>query len=98
MGDSRSFYIHREHKLEDADFRHLLGIREDPLRLLVPIAVVDELGGLKRSGSTCRAGGPATRSLFWTGLFATSTSAAVLSPADFTALGTGGIPASGSRL
>jgi hypothetical protein len=44
-----SFYIEHDDKLQDADFRPVLGIQCEPVHVLVPIAVVDELDGLKRS-------------------------------------------------
>jgi len=44
-----SFYIEHGHKLQDADFRPVLQIWHDPVHILVPIAVVDELDGLKKS-------------------------------------------------
>ncbi len=44
-----SFYIQHPDKLEEVDFRPLLGIRAEPVRLLVPIIIVDELDGLKKS-------------------------------------------------
>jgi hypothetical protein len=46
-----SFYVEHPDKLEEVDFRPLLTIREDPVRIVVPIVVVDELDGLKRSGN-----------------------------------------------
>ena len=44
-----SVYIEHEDKLEVLDFAPLLKIREDPVHVLVPIVVVDELDGLKKS-------------------------------------------------
>jgi hypothetical protein len=45
-----SFFIEHPEKLEDLALVPILKIREDPVRLVVPILVVDELDGLKRSG------------------------------------------------
>ena len=45
-----SFYIEHPDKVRDADFRHILNLRHDPVHVLVPIAVPDELDGLKQSG------------------------------------------------
>ncbi len=45
-----SFYVTHPDKLEDLDLRTHLQITEDPVHLLVPILVIDELDGLKRSG------------------------------------------------
>ena len=47
-----SFYIEHYDKLQDADFRPILKIRHEPVHILVPIAVVDELDGLKKSKDT----------------------------------------------
>lgn len=46
-----SFYIHNPDKLADADLQQILGLPGgEPIRLLFPMAVVDELDGLKESG------------------------------------------------
>lgn len=44
-----SFYIEHQDKLEQADFQSLLDLPGMPVHVLVPIVVVDELDGLKRS-------------------------------------------------
>lgn len=44
-----SFYITHAQKLEEADIAHLVHLREKPIRVIVPILVIDELDGLKRS-------------------------------------------------
>jgi hypothetical protein len=44
-----SFYIEHEQKLEEADFQSVLSLPGMPVHVLVPIAVVDELDGLKKS-------------------------------------------------
>jgi PIN domain len=44
-----SFYIEHKDKLEEADFQALLGLPGMPVQVLVPIVVVDELDGLKKS-------------------------------------------------
>ena len=50
-----SFYIQNEDKLADADLHQVLGIREeDPIRLLFPIVVVDELDELKDAKGRAR--------------------------------------------
>jgi predicted ribonuclease YlaK len=41
-------FIHHPQKLEDWDLREALGARGDPIHVLVPILVIDELDGLKR--------------------------------------------------
>jgi hypothetical protein len=46
-----SFYCHNPECLRDADLHQILGVASDkPIRLLFPIAVVDELDGLKEAG------------------------------------------------
>jgi hypothetical protein len=44
-----SFYIEHTEKLEEVEFQLLLKTWEDPVRIVVPMTVVDELDGLKRS-------------------------------------------------
>ncbi len=44
-----SFYIEHPDKFEDADPAAVLGFLDGPIRLLVPMVVVDELDGLKQS-------------------------------------------------
>jgi len=44
-----SFFIEHEDKLEEADLQSLLGLPGMPVHALVPIVVVDELDGLKKS-------------------------------------------------
>ena len=46
-----SFYIHHIEKVEDLDLRPILEIREEPVHLIFPIAVVDELDRLKNTGT-----------------------------------------------
>lgn len=87
-----SFYIEHEDKLEQADFRPLLSIWEDPVHLLVPIVVVDQLDALKRSGKNTTRWRAGYTLAVLDRLFAISTTAAVLSPEDFTAIGKGGLP------
>ena len=43
-----SFYM-RHDKLEEADFAPLVKVWEDPIHVLVPIVIVDELDNLKQS-------------------------------------------------
>jgi hypothetical protein len=85
-----SFYIEHEDKLEDADFRPLLKIWEDPVHLLVPIVIVDELDGLKKSRNNRWRPGYTLAVL--DRVFASSTGPARLTPEDFSVLGSGGIP------
>jgi hypothetical protein len=95
-----SFYIEHPAKLEEVDFAGLLKIWEDPVHLLVPILVVDELDGLKRSSD---------RQVRWRAgytlavidrLLPHPSQPAVLRAADFSSLDnrTGGIPRGEVRL
>lgn len=86
-----SVYIEHEDKLENLDFRPLLKIWEDPVHLLVPIVVVDELDGLKKSKGNERWRARYTLAVL-DRVFATSTGPARLTPEDFSVLGSGGLP------
>jgi len=87
-----SFYIEHPEKLEVTDFAPLVGVWEDPVHVLVPIVVVDELDGLKQSKDRhvrWRAGytlGVVDR------VFASTTGPARLRAEDFSSLGSGGLP------
>ncbi|MGH3124111.1 MAG: PIN domain-containing protein, partial [Streptosporangiaceae bacterium] len=87
-----SFYIQHPDKLEELDFRPLLEIWEDPVRLLVPIVVVDELDGLKKSKGTQERWRPLYTLAVIDRILANPPGPAELAPQDFSALGTGGIP------
>lgn len=50
-----SFYIHGPDRIDEVDFAGLLHGWGEPIHLLVPILVLDELDGLKRSGRRGRA-------------------------------------------
>jgi hypothetical protein len=88
-----SFFVHHSDKLEDVDFAGgILHIREEPVRLLVPMVVVDELDDLKQSKD---------KHLRWRArhtlavldrLLRNPTEAAELRPPDYTPLGSGGLP------
>lgn len=43
-----SFYVTHAEKIEDADVAAVVELREEPIRILVPILVIDELDNLKR--------------------------------------------------
>jgi len=87
-----SFYIEHESKLEDLDFRPLLEIWEDPVHLLVPIVVVDELDGLKKSKNPHERWRAGYTLAVLDRVFASSTGPAQLTPEDFSVLGSGGLP------
>lgn len=87
-----SVYITDPKKLDEIDLAQLLSVREVPIHLLVPIIVVDELDGLKRSGNSrarWRAG--YTLAVF-DRVFAGAANSARLRPEDFSALNVGGMP------
>jgi len=86
-----SVYIEHEDKLEDLDVRPLLKIWEDPVHLLVPIVVVDELDGLKKSKGHERWRARYTLAVL-DRVFASSTGPAQLTSGDFSVLGSGGLP------
>jgi hypothetical protein len=87
-----SLYIEHPDKLEDLDFRPLLNIREEPVHLLVPIVVVDELDGLKKSKDRQERWRAGYTLAVLDRVFASSTAPARLRPEDFSVLGSGGIP------
>jgi hypothetical protein len=87
-----SVYIEHEDKLEDLDFARLLKIWEDPVHVLVPIVVVDELDALKRSKTNYERWRAGYTLAVLDRVFASSTGPARLRAEDFSALGSGGIP------
>ncbi len=87
-----SLYIEHTDKLEDLDLAPVCSLWEEPIRLIVPMVVVDELDGLKqnrRAHVRWRAG--YTLAVL-DRLFADGMHPAVLRREDFSALGSGGIP------
>lgn len=89
-----SFYVRHPDKLEDADIASVLLLRDEPVRLVVPILVVDELDRLKRSGERHARWRAGYTLAVLDRLLPTSTGAGVLRKADFSALSkdTGEIP------
>lgn len=86
-----TFFIHHQ-KLEELDLRELLAIRGEPVHLLIPMLVVDELDTLKESKA------PQTR---WRAQYTLAvldrvlsdpTAVGVLREEDFSPLKSGGIP------
>jgi hypothetical protein len=82
-----SVYIEHEDKLEDLDFAPLLKIGEDPVHVLVPIVVVDELDGLKQSKTSYVRWRAGYTLAVLDQVFASSTGPARLRAEDFSALG-----------
>jgi len=87
-----SVYIEHEDKLEALDFAPLLKIRGDPVHVLVPIVVVDELDGLKKSKNNHERWRASYTLAVLDRVFASSTEPARLRAENFSALGSGGIP------
>jgi hypothetical protein len=87
-----SFYIEHDALLEEADFRPLLEIWEDPVRLLVPIVVIDELDSLKKSKDNHQRWRARHTLAVLDRVFASSSGPAQLAPEDFSMLGSGGLP------
>ncbi len=89
VADTSVFMQHPE-KLEDLDFRTLLSVREEPVHLLVPILLIDELDNLKRSRDV------RWRASYTLAVFESCVPApgqvGRLRKADFSALDVGGIP------
>lgn len=85
-------YVEHEQKLEDLDLAPIIDCRDEPLHLLVPMVVVDELDGLKRSNrKEIRWRAPYTLAFLSEHLRGTDL-IGELRPADTSALATGGIP------
>lgn len=85
-----SVYMQHDTKLLDWDFQKLCTVREEPVHLIFPMAVVDELDGLKRSRERRHRAGYTLWVLedhLKTGL-----GSAVIKEADFSPLDTGGLP------
>jgi predicted ribonuclease YlaK len=87
-----SVYIEHEDKLEYLDFRPLLKTWQDPVHLLVPIVVVDELDGLKKSRDKLVRWRASYTLAVLDRVFASSTGPAQLMPEDFSVLSSGGLP------
>jgi len=58
-----SFYIQHTHPLDHLDLATLLATRHEPVRLLVPIIVIDELDGLKQHSNAVEHRGLRRRAL-----------------------------------
>jgi predicted ribonuclease YlaK len=80
-------------KIEELDFVGLVEFRGAPVHLLVPLAVIDELDGLKRYGSGEHRGWRARYTLaVLDRVLGNPTSIARLRDEDFSPLDSGGIP------
>jgi hypothetical protein len=87
-----SFYIEHSDKLQDADFRPVLQIWHDPVHVLVPIAVVDELDNLKKSKNKHITWRASHTLAVLDRVVGTPPGPGLLRLEDFSMLGTGGLP------
>jgi PIN domain len=87
-----SFYIHHPEHLEALDLRQPLGLRDDPVHLLVPILVVDELDRLKESKDGRTRGRARVALAVLDRVLSDPTSIGVLRESDYSPLQDGGIP------
>lgn len=87
-----SVYIESPAKLEDLDFAALCEVREEPIHILVPIVVVDELDGLKQSKRQQARWRSVYTLAVLDRIFGVGTEVARLREADYSALDSGGIP------
>lgn len=87
-----SVYIEHPDKLEALDFATLCEVREEPIHVLVPIVVVDELDGLKQSKRQQARWRAGYTLAVLDRIFGVGTEVARLREADFSALDSGGIP------
>ena len=87
-----SFYIHHPDRLEALDLRQPLGLRDDPVHLLVPILVVDELDRLKESKDGRTRGRARVALAVLDRALRDPTSIGVLRESDYSPLQNGGIP------
>jgi hypothetical protein len=85
-------YIEAPDKIEDLDFRPLVAVREEPIRLVVPIAVLDELEGLKRHQDRHKRWRAGYSLAVFEDRLPNGVGAARLRAADFSPLDDGGIP------
>jgi hypothetical protein len=87
-----SVYIESPVKLEELDFAPLCEVREEPIHILVPIVVVDELDGLKQSKRQQARWRAGYTLAVLDRIFGVGTEVARLREADSSAVGSGGIP------
>jgi hypothetical protein len=87
-----SVYITHPDKLEEIDFAAVLGARELPIHLIVPVVVIDELDGLKQSKDGRTRGRARYTLAVLDRVSEYNPVAGLLRAEDFSALKTGGIP------
>lgn len=86
-----SVYLHDE-KIENLDLGDLLQVREQPIHILIPMVIVDELDTLKQSGKREIRWRAAYTLAFINGCLDSATLHGRVRPEDFSALAHGGIP------
>lgn len=87
-----SVYIEHASKLLEWDFRALCGVREEPIHLLVPMVIVDELDGLKQIKDRHRRWRAAYTLAVLEEHLKPGLSSAVIKEEDYSPLDPGGIP------
>ena len=87
-----SVYVQHPQKLEDLDFASVLPVRDEPVHVVVPIAVVDELDGLKQSKDARTRWRAGYTLAVLDRVFNRTTEPAQLREEDFSALCSGSIP------
>ncbi|WP_234355954.1 PIN domain-containing protein, partial [Kitasatospora aureofaciens] len=83
-------YIQHDVRLEEWDLRGILPVREEPIHLIVPMVVVDELDSLKQSKTTRWRAGYSLA--VFERLLPSGTGSAILAEEDYAPLDSGGIP------
>ncbi|MGW7288964.1 PIN domain-containing protein [Streptomyces sp. NPDC054847] len=87
-----SVYVQHHARLEAWDLRSMCGVREEPIHLLVPMVVVDELDNLKQSKDKHRRWRAGYTLAVFERLLSSGPGAAILKEEDYSALDSGGIP------
>lgn len=91
IADTNVFLEHPE-KLESLGFAGMLGLRETPVRLIIPIVVIDELDGLKTHRARKHVPWRASYTLAYLDGLLDATGYGTIREADFSAFDAGGIP------
>lgn len=87
-----SVYIQHDSKLLEWDVQQLCQVREEPVHLLVPMVIVDELDGLKQTKEPHRRYRAAYTLAIFERHLPSGTGSAVIKEEDYSALDSGGIP------
>ncbi|MGI5290484.1 PIN domain-containing protein [Nonomuraea polychroma] len=87
-----SLFIEHLDRIESMDLRPLLGIRDEPVHLLLPIVVIDELDNLKQANGTHERWRARQALRIIDERLTNPLEPAELQPEDYTLLDNGGIP------